>query len=75
MRSSFREGAVKRKFFWGGTSGLPGLKPERQMKKPPLGGFFICTGGRGDRIRTCDFYVPNVALYQAELHPEGSPIF
>ena len=26
--------------------------------------------GRGDRIRTCDFYVPNVALYQAELHPE-----
>ena len=28
--------------------------------------------GRGDRIRTCDFYVPNVALYQAELHPEGA---
>ncbi len=28
--------------------------------------------GRGDRIRTCDFYVPNVALYQAELHPVGS---
>ena len=28
--------------------------------------------GRGDRIRTCDFYVPNVALYQAELHPESS---
>ena len=24
--------------------------------------------GRGDRIRTCDFYVPNVALYQAEPH-------
>jgi hypothetical protein len=28
--------------------------------------------GRGDRIRTCDFYVPNVALYQAELHPVGA---
>ena len=25
--------------------------------------------GRGDRIRTCDIYVPNVALYQSELHP------
>ena len=23
-------------------------------------------------IRTCDFYVPNVALYQAELHPAGA---
>ncbi len=28
--------------------------------------------GRGDRIRTCDLYVPNVALYQTELHPEAS---
>jgi hypothetical protein len=28
--------------------------------------------GRGDRIRTCDLYVPNVALYQTELHPEGA---
>lgn len=24
--------------------------------------------GRGDRIRTCGLYVPNVALHQAELH-------
>ena len=24
--------------------------------------------GRDDRIRTCDFYVPNVALYQTEPH-------
>ena len=23
---------------------------------------------RRDRIRTCDFYVPNVALYQTEPH-------
>src|ERR1700738_1715987 len=28
--------------------------------------------GRGDRIRTCDIYVPNVALYQSELHPEDT---
>ncbi len=27
--------------------------------------------GRGDRSRTCDFYLPKVALYQAELHPDG----
>ena len=26
--------------------------------------------GRGDTIRTCDLYVPNVALYRAELHPD-----
>ena len=26
--------------------------------------------GRGDKIRTCDFYLPKVALYQAELHPD-----
>ncbi len=24
--------------------------------------------GRGDRIRTCGLYVPNVALYQTEPH-------
>ena len=27
--------------------------------------------GRGERIRTSGLYVPNVALYQAKLHPEG----
>jgi hypothetical protein len=27
--------------------------------------------GRGDRIRTCDLLVPNQALYQAKLHPDG----
>ena len=26
--------------------------------------------GRGERIRTSGLYVPNVALYQAKLHPE-----
>ena len=27
--------------------------------------------GRGKRIRTSGLYVPNVALYQAELCPDG----
>ena len=27
--------------------------------------------GRGERIRTSDFYLPKVALYQAELHPDS----
>ena len=37
----------------------------KESKCSPL--FF----GRGDKIRTCDFYVPNVALYQAEPHLDG----
>ena len=28
--------------------------------------------GRGERIRTSGLYVPNVALYQAKLHPDVS---
>ncbi len=27
--------------------------------------------GRGERIRTSGLYVPNVALYQAKLHPDS----
>ena len=34
--------------------------------------FFI---GRSDWVRTSDLYVPNVALYQAELHSENDCIF
>ena len=30
----------------------------------------ITGNGRGERIRTSGLYVPNVALYQAKLHPE-----
>ena len=29
--------------------------------------------GRGERIRTSGLYVPNVALYQAKLHPDLRP--
>src|SRR5688572_5491124 len=31
----------------------------------------LSVSGRGERIRTSGLYVPNVALYQAKLHPEG----
>ena len=41
-------------------------KPGRRCRRP---GLRVSTLGRGDRIRTCDLYVPNVALYQTELHP------
>jgi hypothetical protein len=30
--------------------------------------------GRGGEIRTHDPYVPNVVLYQAELHPDMEPV-
>ena len=33
---------------------------------------FLWENGRGDRIRTYDLLVPNQALYQAKLHPEGA---
>ena len=44
-------------------------------KKPARGRLFALHRliGRGDRIRTCDLYVPNVALYQTELHPDSEP--
>ena len=44
---------------------------EEPKKNPAKAGFFQLADfvGRGDMIRTCDLYVPNVALYQAELHP------
>ena len=41
----------------------PNASPSKRMF-----GLFSC--GRSDRIRTCDFVVPNDALYQTEPHPE-----
>ena len=37
-----------------------------------LGPNWGTTFGRGERIRTSGLYVPNVALYQAKLHPDGT---
>ena len=42
------------------------IKKTKRTGKP-----FFLFFGRGDKIRTCDFYVPNVALYQAEPHLDG----
>ena len=42
-----------------------------QKKRPDKFWPFPYCFGRGERIRTSGFYVPNVALYQAELHPEA----
>ena len=41
-------------------------------KKGPLNAVLLsfAIAGRGERIRTSDSYVPNVVLYQAELHPD-----
>ena len=38
----------------------------------PRGRALGLTAGRGERIRTSGLYVPNVALYQAKLHPDAS---
>ena len=39
-------------------------------------GYCLCSFfGRGDKIRTCDFYVPNVALYQAEPHLDTTVLY
>jgi hypothetical protein len=36
--------------------------------------FIVTTIGRGERIRTSGFCVPNAALYQAELHPVSNKL-
>ena len=41
----------------------------RCVKRSEFSSDFL-KNGRGDRIRTCDLYVPNVALYQAKLRPD-----
>src|ERR1700727_2768057 len=51
-----------------GTASLVHLEPQAGE-----GGKTPKISGRGDRIRTCDIYVPNVALYQSELHPDRPP--
>ncbi len=57
---------------WGHRSG--------QAIDPLLGGAhgLLMKDGRGDTIRTCDFQLPKLALYQAELRPDlsrfGKPI-
>ena len=42
---------------------------QKQKARARCLGFFVEYPGRGERIRTSGLYVPNVALYQAKLHP------
>ncbi len=49
------------------------IRAQKQKTAQDVDGF--CLGiqgnsGRGERIRTSGLYVPNVALYQAKLHPD-----
>lgn len=45
-------------------------KEKRKRKKEMSFDISFLKSGRGERIRTSDFHVPNVTLYQAESHPE-----
>ena len=56
----------------GGTNLLfTGMNDDSKQKAQVLDslGLFLWCPGRGERIRTSGLYVPNVALYQAKLHP------
>jgi hypothetical protein len=44
------------------------VRRKQKTRMADHAGFF--NSGRGERIRTSGLYVPNVALYQAKLHPE-----
>lgn len=48
---------------------LKGIYRHLEIKKETTEVISFLKSGRGERIRTSDSYVPNVVLYQAELHP------
>ena len=50
---------------------VSGAPRSRKARRPHRCGRRVFGSGRGERIRTSGLYVPNVALYQAKLHPEG----
>ena len=49
---------------------LPPVRVLHTENKKQDGGCHPAFYGRGDGIRTRDLYVPNVALYQTEPHPD-----
>ena len=51
------------------SASVSGGKHKKEKAKTDAS-VFALESGRGERIRTSDSYVPNVVLYQAELHPE-----
>ena len=57
------------------AGGVNGEKPRCPKAHQPLQRMGVpeeahLKPGRGERIRTSGLYVPNVALYQAKLHPD-----
>ncbi len=67
------EGQMTRKAMAYEEGSIPGLLPLRQGRRFTLGNRPCKKNGRGEWNRTTDLYVPNVALYQAELHPDTRP--
>ena len=55
----------------GGSLGFNATATPLPLPKSRVDGGFGNQSGRGERIRTSGLYVPNVALYQAKLHPDG----
>ena len=53
-----------------GATPPPAIAAEQQIYPGTTG---PAKNGRGEWNRTTDLYVPNVALYQAELHPDTRP--
>ena len=49
---------------------MASLKTIKPTVPEELAGLSKDLDGRGERIRTSGLYVPNVALYQAKLHPD-----
>ena len=70
--------AVTRRMCWLYSRGATGAATRNPDTKNPGSASYqdscvFLRIGRGDRIRTYDLYVPNVALYQTELHPDSEP--
>ena len=53
------------------NNGQPSKNAVQKAKKMALRNASQSQNGRGDKIRTCGLYVPNVALYQTEPHLDG----
>ena len=53
------------------NNGQPSKIAVQKAKKKGLEIALKADFGRGDKIRTCGLYVPNVALYQTEPHLDG----
>ena len=62
--------APPRRPVWGVFAEPVGSHPTKKALLICARPYVFYISGRGGRIRTDDLYVPNVALYQAKLHPD-----